>query len=77
MQEKIFDVRVLTRDFQNELIIHLGEKTCTSLIASRLLFSRVTKLSLLVNPSIFFFFEILRKNSRNRIKFYETGDHFR
>ena len=60
MQERIFDLRVLSRDFQNELII-LGKKTRTSLIALRLLFSGVTKLSLLVNSSIFFF-KILRKS---------------
>ena len=74
MQEKIFDLRVLSRDFQNELIIHLGE--CTSLIASRLLFSGVTKLSSLVNSSIFLL-QNFKKKSWNRIKFYETGDHFR
>ena len=60
-KKKIFDLRVLSRDFQNELIIHLGEKICTSLIALRLLFSGVTKLSLLVNSSIIFF-KILRKS---------------
>ena len=49
----MFDLSVLSRDFQNELIIHLGEKTCTSLIASHLLFPEVTKLSLLANSSIF------------------------